>query len=263
MLSCSSVVELGKKFNTNNIVAIAENKEKYISFTIDVIADQYVDASGKAKEKKIQFRFIDSLRFMASSLDSLTNNLVGVSRMVCGNCGGSCEFTHVNEIYIAHGECRSCYSGYSKRRLNVLNDFANLRDNHTDEQFRLLLRKGVYPYEYMSSWDKFEETKLPPKDKLYANLNISNVSKYYYEHAQKVWKVFGVKNLGEYHDLYLNTDAVSNVFEAFRNTCLENYKLDLAHFYIHGLDWLGKRVRKNNNRYLVRTLNRSWYVIDV
>ena len=60
------------------------------------------------------------------------------------------------------------------------------------------------------------------------------------EHAQKVWKEFKLKNLGKYHDLYLKTDVLllSNVFEAFRNTCLEHYKLDPAHFYASaGLAW--------------------------
>ena len=71
--------------------------------------------------------------------------------MLYDNCGGSCESTHVN---IAHGKCKNCYSGYSKRQLSILNDFDNLRSNHADEQFRLLLRKGIYPYEYVSSWDK-------------------------------------------------------------------------------------------------------------
>ena len=97
---------------------------------------------------------------MASCLDSLTNNLVGVSGMVCDNCGGSCELTHIDEDHIAHGKCMNCYSGYSKRQLNVdsiYRDFPNLRANHTDEQFRLLLRKGVYLYEHMMSWDKFKK----------------------------------------------------------------------------------------------------------
>ena len=61
-----------------------------------------------------------------------------------------------------------------------------------------------------------------------------------YEHAQKVWRAFNVKNLGEYHDLYLNTDVIllADVFEAFRDTCLEYYQLDPVHFYMSpGLDW--------------------------
>ena len=77
----------------------------------------------------------------------------------------------------------------------LLNDFGNLKDNHTDEQFRLLLRKGVYLYEYMSSWDKFEETRLL-REVFHSNLNISDISKYDYEHAQKVWKEFKLKNHG-------------------------------------------------------------------
>ena len=73
------------------------------------------------------------------------------------------EEVHVNEDYVVHGKCENCYSGYSKRQLNVLNNFDNLRSYHSDKQFRLLLRKGIYPYQYMPSWDKFEETALLPK----------------------------------------------------------------------------------------------------
>ena len=131
------------------------------------MVDKYADELGKVKEKKIQLRFIDSIRFMASSLDALSSNLVGVSGMVCHNneCEGSCEITNVHENYVAHGKCKDCYSGYSKCQLNknfIFDNFLNLRVSHNDEQFRLLLRKGFYPYEYISSWDKFEETKLPP-----------------------------------------------------------------------------------------------------
>ena len=62
---------------------------------------------------------------------------------------------------------------------------------------------------------------------------MSNVSEGDYQHAQKVWKEFGIRNLGDYHDLYLQTDVIlpANVFEAFRDTCLEHYKLGPAHFY--------------------------------
>ena len=153
---------------------IAENKEKYISF--NVVVDTYEDASGEVKEKKVQVRFIDSIRLMASSFDPLSSNLVGVSGMVCHECGGSCEFTHINEDYIAHGKCRNCYSGYGKRQINILNDLDNLKFYHNDGQFRLLLRKGVYPYEYISSWDKFKDTKLPSKEAFHSNFNMSDIS---------------------------------------------------------------------------------------
>ena len=102
------------------------------------------------------------------------------------------------------------------------------------------MRKGIYPYEYMSSWDKFAESQLSPKKVFYSNLNMSNISDDDYQHAQKVWNAFNIKNLGEYHDLYLKTDVIllDNVFETFRDTCLEHYKLDPAHFYTSpGLAW--------------------------
>ena len=135
---------------------------------------------------------------MASSLDSLTNNLV-------------------------HGG----------RKLIGFQDYSEL-------QYDLLTRKGIYPYEYMSSWDKFDESQLPPIEAFYSNLNMSNVSENDYKHAQRVWKEFRIRNLGEYHNLYLRTNVVllANVFEAFGDTCLEHYSLDPAHFYTSpGLAW--------------------------
>ena len=109
--------------------------------------------------------------------------------------------------------------------------FDNLRVGHMDEQFRLLLRKGVYPYKYMNSWEKFKENQLTPVEAFYSELNLSEISECDYDHAQNVWEGFGMKNLGDYHDLYLNVLLLSNIFETFRTTCLENYVLDPTHFY--------------------------------
>ena len=96
----------------------------------------------------------------------------------------------------------------------------------------MLLRKGVYPYEYMDSWEKFNETALPPKEAFYSNLNLEDISDEDYKHAQKVWNVFEIKNLGEYHDLYVQNDTLllSDIFENFRNMCLSIYKLDPVYF---------------------------------
>ena len=74
-------------------------------------------------------------------------------------------------------------------------------------RFVLSLRKGVYSYEYMDSWEKFDETALPSKEAFYSNLNLENISDKDYAHAQKVWDVFKIKNLGEYHDLYVKIDT--------------------------------------------------------
>ena len=88
--------------------------------------------------------------------------------------------------------------------------------------FVLLLRKGVYPYEYMDNWNRFNETSLPSKEKFYSSFNVSIISDKEYEYAQKVRNTFNIKNLGEYHNLYvqLDTALLADVFENFRNACL-------------------------------------------
>ena len=120
---------------------ITENKEKYISFTTDVVVDEYQD-KGKTKEKKIQLRFINSFRFMASSLDSLTKNLVKGGQKLTGF------------------------------------------EDYSEGQYALPVRKGVYPYECITSSDKFIETQLPPREVFHSNLNMSGIGKYDYEHAR-------------------------------------------------------------------------------
>ena len=95
-------------------------------------------------------------------------------------------------------------------------------------KFILLPRKGIYPYEDMDNWRKIDETTLPPKEAFYSNLNLENISDEDYAHAQKLWQVFEIKNRGEYHDLYVQSDTILlvDVFENFRNMFLEIYELD-------------------------------------
>ena len=103
-----------------------------------------------------------------------------------------------------------------------------------------MIRKGVYPYEYMDGWKKFEETSLLPEDAFYSRLNMKGISDQDYEHAQQVWNTMEKKALGCYHGTSLKTDVLllADVFETFRNTCLKHYKLDPAHFYnAPGLAW--------------------------
>ena len=96
----------------------------------------------------------------------------------------------------------------------------------------MLLQKGVYPYKYMDSWEKFDETTLPPKEAFFSNINLEDISDENYVHAQKVWDVFEIKNLGEYHDLYVQTDTLllADVYEKFRDKCIEIYGLDPSYF---------------------------------
>ena len=115
---------------------------------------------------------------------------------------------------------------------------------YTSQRFKgtkldLMVRKGVYPYDYMDSFDKFNK-KLPMKEEFYSILNNEHISDEDYEHAQDVWNTFSLKNMGEYHDLYLQSDILllSDVFENFRKTCLEYYKLDPCHYFTSpGLSW--------------------------
>ena len=109
-----------------------------------------------------------------------------------------------------------------------------------EKYFNLITKKGVYPYDYMESFDKFNETELPSKDKFYSLLNDEHISDEQYNHAKKVLNVFKIENMGRYHDLYLNSDILllADVFENFRETCLEYYKLDPCHsFTSPGLSW--------------------------
>ena len=89
------------------------------------------------------------------------------------------------------------------------------------------MQKGVYPYEYMDDWEKFNETSLPEKEGFYSHLNMEDTTDTDYAHAKKVCKDFEIKNLGEYHDLYVqsNTLLLADVFENFRNMRLKIYKL--------------------------------------
>ena len=162
---------------------ITKNREDYISFSIKAEVDKYINKKGTGKSKEIELIFIDSFKFMSSSLDSLVNNL-------------------------AHGN----------------NKFFEFKD-YDKSQYKLLIRKGIYPYKYMDDWNRFKGTALPPKEAFYSKLNMSGVSDQDYEHTNRVWREFGLKDLGEYHNLYLKIDIIllANVFEAFRKVCLDNY----------------------------------------
>ena len=107
-------------------------------------------------------------------------------------------------------------------------------------KFALLLRKGVYHYEYMHSWNQFNEPVPLVEDYYYSKLNQKCITKEDLKHVKKVCDTFKIKNLREYHDLYVQSDTllITDVFENFRDKCIENYELDPAHFLsAPGLAW--------------------------
>ena len=163
-----------------NIKCIPNNEEKYISFTKEI----YV---GKTK---VDLRFIDTCKFMPSSLDKLASNLDRDS-------------------------------------------FKNTSKFYKEKQLKLLLKKGIYPYEYMDSLKRLDETQLPPKESFYSRLTGEDITEEDYEHAQTVWREFDMKTLRDYHNLYNQSDVLllADIFENFRDVCSKNYGLDPAWYY--------------------------------
>jgi len=110
---------------------------------------------------------------------------------------------------------------------------------HFDVNFDMLLRKGVFPYDWLNSLEKLDETQLPPKEAFYSKLNNSNNTDGDFEHVLKVWDNFKIKTFREYHDVYMKLGVLlSDVLENFRNVCLKNYGLDPCwYFTASGLAW--------------------------
>ena len=190
------IKKLNSGDNKGKIACIPNNDEKYISFSKRLLVNTFVK-DDKEREVYLELRFIDSFKFMASSLASLVNNL--------------------------------------KKEQCV-----NLSKHYSGRQLDLLLRKGVYPYEYIDCIEKMNETSLPSKDAFYSRLNDENISDDDYKHAQDVWAEFDMKTLRQYHDLYNVSDVLllCDVFENFRNVCSTNYNLDPAwYFTAPGLAW--------------------------
>ena len=176
---------------------IPSTEEKYISLSKKIKVDEYKSRrTGETVSLYFEIRFIDSFKFLLTSLANLVGNLQPD------------DFHNTKEIF----------------RENV----------------ELLTRKGVFPYDYVSSMEKLSETQLPPKEEFYSKLNDEDITDDDYQHALNVWSTFNCKIIRNYHDLYLKSDVLllADVFENFRATCLHHYNLDPAHYYTSpGLAW--------------------------
>ena len=118
--------------------------------------------------------------------------------------------------------------------------FIFTQQEFTGEQFNLMKQKGTYPYDYMDSFQKFNDTQLPIKKDFFSILYNQHITHEQYDHAQTVWNTFDLKTMGDYHDLYLKSDTLllADIFENFRKTCLQYYKLDPCHYFSSpGLSW--------------------------
>ena len=119
-------------------------------------------------------------------------------------------------------------------------DFKYLSEEFSDEQLKLVKEKGIHLYEYMDSLKRFNKDELPDKSKIFSSLKDSEINEKEYERAVNVWKLFKIKNLGQYLDLYLKTDVLllADVFKNFIKTCLNYYRLDPSNYFSsRGLSW--------------------------
>ena len=182
---------------SGDLSCIPSTEEKYISFSKKIVVDHYFSKKmGKLLPKKFEIRFIDSFKFLSTSLNDLVSNLQ------------PSDFKNLNRVI----------------------------KNNTS----LLARKGVYPYDYVTSFNKIKEPKLPSKEDFYSKLYDQEISDEDYQHAVKVWNTFNCQTLQDYHDLYLKSDVLllADVFENFRKACLYHYKPDPCHYYTApGLAW--------------------------
>ncbi|CAG9769728.1 unnamed protein product [Ceutorhynchus assimilis] len=171
---------------------IPQNKERYISFTKHILVDKIrLDENGKYKQVFLKLRFLDSFRFMASSLDKLSQNL-------------------------KPEQCREVRKNFP-----------------AEDEFQMIRQKGVFPYSYVDSFSKLDDTKLLSIDGFYNDLRKEAINRKDYERAQKVWNLFKCKTLGQYSDIYLKSDVLilADVFENFRDVCLSTYGLDPCQYY--------------------------------
>ena len=200
------IKELVKEFD-GNFDCLGENTEKYITFSVPLKKKIENKASIKINYK---IKFIDSCRFMSSSLSKLVDILSeGIHNNKCSDCESNLDYIKIkNEKLLL--KCFNCNSYYKKKfNKDLIKKFKNTYSfcNNDLNKFILLLRKGIYPYEYMDSWEKFNETSLPSKEDFYSNLNMEDIDDIDYRHGNNVFKGFKLEKLGDYHDLYVQSDT--------------------------------------------------------
>ena len=221
------IKELVKEFE-GNFDCLGENTEKYITFSVPLKKK----IENKILEITYKIKFIDSFRFMSASSKLVDNLSEGIHNNKCADCKSNLDYIKTmakpsslerkNEKLIL--ECYNCKQRYRKKfNKDLIKKFKNTYSfcNNDLNKFVLLLRKGVYPYEYADTWERFSEISLPSKKDFYSNLNMEDISDIDYRHANNVFKVFKLENLGDYHDLYVQSDTLllADVFNKFRDMC--------------------------------------------
>ena len=168
------IKELAKEFE-GNFECLGENTEKYITFSVPI--KKKID--NKDLEITYKIKFIDSYRFMSSSLSKLVDNLFeGIHDNKCSDCESNLDYIKIKKNGKLILKCFNCNIYYKKKfNKDLMKKFKNTYSfcNNDLNKFILLLRKGFYPYEYMDSWEKFNETSLPSREDFYSHLNMENI----------------------------------------------------------------------------------------
>ena len=241
------IKELVKEFE-GNFDCLGENTEKYITFSVQLKKG----IENKNLEITYKIKFIDSFRYMSSSLSKLVDNLSeGIHNNKCSDCKSNLDYMRITKNKKLLLKCFNCNIYYKKKFNDLIkkfknaysfcnNDMAEPSSSERINKFILLLRKGVYPYEYMDTCERFSEISLSSKKDFYSNLNMEDISDIDYRHANNVFKRFKLENLGDYHNLYMQSDTLllADVFNNFRDMCIKEYELEPAHFLsLPGLAW--------------------------
>ena len=206
----------------SNFECLGENTEKYITFSVPLKKK----IKNKDTEITYKIKFIDSYRFMSSSLSKLVDNLSeGIYNNKCVDCNSSLDYIKIKNKKLLL-KCFNCNAYYRKKfNKDLIKKFKNTYSfcNNDINKFVSLLRKGVYPYEYEDNWKRFSEISLPSKEDFYSNLNMEDINDIDYRHANNVFQRFELENLGQYHDLYVEsaTLLLADVLENFRNMCIK------------------------------------------
>ena len=180
---------------------------------------------------------------MSTSLSNIVSNLSeGLHNDRCIGCKSCLDYMTTKDKQLIF-RCFRCKKNYEKNfSTELIQRFVNTYEfcNGDLNKFIFLLRKGVYPYKYMDSWKRFDETSLPDKEAFYSNLNMEDITDVDCRHGKTVFEYLINKNVGDYHDLYVQSDTLLLV-DVFENLVLKYMNLILLIFYLH-LDWHGKPV---------------------
>ena len=156
------------------------------------------------------------------NINAIPNNMEKYMAFMLGN-----HLTFINSFQFMSSSLDKLVSNLPK------DDLIYTSKAFKGKRLDLMSQKGVYPYDYMDSFEKFNEKELPTKDQFYSILNNQHITDDEYNHAKEVWNTFMIRTLGDYHDLYLVSDVLllTDVFGNFRKTCMQYYKLDPCHYF--------------------------------